>query len=95
MSLLVQGGSLQQVVKVRPARTRLSGNWERWLDFFAEGIERSATQALLALVQTDRDRIATLGRTAPSALALHTALRAGPSPRPRRSGAPPGCPRPR
>lgn len=63
---------------------RLSGNWERWLDFFAEGIERSATQALqvaqalLALVQTDRDRIATLGRAAPSALAVHTALQRRP-----------------
>ena len=63
---------------------RASGNWERWLDFFAEGIERSATQAvqvsqaLLTLVQADRDRIATLGRNAPSALALHSALQRRP-----------------
>ena len=53
---------------------RLRSNWERWLDFFVEGIEMSATQALattrglLALVTADRDRVATLGRAAVSAL---------------------------
>lgn len=63
---------------------RVSGDWERWLDFFAEGVEASATQAvhtaqaLLALVNADRDRIATLGRPAASALALHTALQRQP-----------------
>ncbi len=63
---------------------RLRGDWERWLDFFAEGIEASATQAvatanaLLALVNADRDRIARLGRAAPSALAVHQALQRQP-----------------
>jgi len=63
---------------------RLRGDWERWLDFFAEGIEISATQAvatanaLLALVNTDRDRIAGLGRAASSALAVHQALQRQP-----------------
>jgi len=63
---------------------RLRGDWERWLDFFAEGIELSATQAvttantLLALVNADRDRIARLGRAAPSALAVHQALQRQP-----------------
>jgi Fic family protein len=63
---------------------RLRGDWERWLDFFAEGIEVSATQAvetanaLLALVNKDRDRIAGLGRAAPSALAIHQALQRQP-----------------
>jgi Fic family protein len=63
---------------------RLHGDWERWLDFFAEGIEASATQAvstantLLALVNADRDRIARLGRAAPSALAVHQALQRQP-----------------
>jgi Fic family protein len=63
---------------------RLRGNWERWLDFFAEGIEASATQAvatanaLLALVNADRDRIAGLGRAAGSALAVHQALQRQP-----------------
>jgi Fic family protein len=59
---------------------RLHGDWEAWLDFFAEGIEVSATQAvatahaLLALVEDDRNRIAGLGRAAASALKVHLAL---------------------
>lgn len=63
---------------------RLQGDWERWLDYFAEGIEQSATQAvatakqLLALVDQDRDRIATLGRSATSALAVLQALQRQP-----------------
>jgi Fic family protein len=63
---------------------RLTGDWERWLDFFAEGIAASATQALhtaqalLALVSADRDRLVTLGRPAASALALHQALQKQP-----------------
>lgn len=63
---------------------RLRGDWERWLDFFAEGMQVSAAQALatahglLALVTTDRDRIATLGRAAVSALAVHRALQRQP-----------------
>ena len=63
---------------------RLQGDWERWLDYFAEGVALSATQAvataqrLLALVNEDRDRIATLGRGAASALAVHQALQRQP-----------------
>ncbi|MCL4745707.1 MAG: Fic family protein [Burkholderiaceae bacterium] len=63
---------------------RLRGDWERWLDFFTEGIEATATQAvatanaLLALVNADRDRIAGLGRAAASALAVHQALQRRP-----------------
>ena len=63
---------------------RLEGDWERWLDFFAEGIEVSATQgvatanALLRIVNEDRDRIAALGRAAQSALAVHGALQRQP-----------------
>jgi len=63
---------------------RLNGDWERWLDFFAEGIETSATQAvhtantLLTLVDADRDRIAGLGRAATSALTVHQALQRQP-----------------
>lgn len=63
---------------------RLRGDWERWLDFFAEGIEASATQAvatanaLLGLVNADRDHIAGLGRAAASALAVHQALQRQP-----------------
>jgi len=63
---------------------RLRGDWERWLDFFAEGIESSAVQALatsnalLALVSADRERIAGLGRAAASALEVHQALQRQP-----------------
>lgn len=63
---------------------RLRGDWERWLGFFAEGIEVSATQAvatanaLLSLVNADRDRIAGLGRAAASALTVHHALQRQP-----------------
>ena len=65
-------------------RVRLEGDWERWLDFFAEGIATSAHQAmmtaqgLLATVDRDRDRIAGLGRVAPSALSVHQALQRQP-----------------
>jgi len=63
---------------------RLNGDWERWFEFFAEGVELSAAQAvatanaLLALVNADRDRIAGLGRAAGSALAVHQALQRQP-----------------
>ncbi|HUF80258.1 MAG TPA: Fic family protein [Burkholderiales bacterium] len=59
---------------------RLRGDWERWLDFFAEGVQTSAAQAvatanaLLALVEADRGRIVRLGRAAGSALTVHEAL---------------------
>jgi len=63
---------------------RLSGDWERWMEFFAEGIEVSATQgvvtanALLQIVIEDRDRIAGLGRATQSALTVHSALQRQP-----------------
>jgi Fic family protein len=63
---------------------RLKGDWERWLDFFAEGVQVSATQAaatanaLLALVEADRKRIGGLGRAATSALTVHLALQRQP-----------------
>ncbi len=63
---------------------RLTGDWERWLDFFADAIQVSAEQALatatdlLALVEADRVRVASLGRPAASALAVHEALQRQP-----------------
>jgi Fic family protein len=63
---------------------RTRGDWERWLEFFAEGVQVSAEQAmatanaLLALVNADRNRIAGLGRAASSALAVHEALQRQP-----------------
>ncbi|MGE3342573.1 MAG: Fic family protein [Vicinamibacterales bacterium] len=60
------------------------GDWERWLDFFAEAIRVSAEQAvtttndLLALVEADRVRVAGLGRAAASALTVYEALQRQP-----------------
>jgi Fic family protein len=59
---------------------RLSGDWEGWLEFFADAVQYSATQAtasakrLLALAAGDTQRIAGRGRAAASALAVHQVL---------------------
>lgn len=61
-------------------RVRLDGDWEAWLDFFADAVIVTSTQAvdtarqLLALSDHDRDAIGTLGRATPSALQVHRAL---------------------
>jgi Fic family protein len=63
---------------------RLSGDWEAWLEFFADAIVASATQAtesakrLLELASVDRQRIEALGRPAGSALTIHRALQRQP-----------------
>ena len=59
---------------------RLTGDWEAWLDFFAEAVIVTATQAvetarqLLDLSSQDRDKISGLGRAAASTLQVHRAL---------------------
>lgn len=59
---------------------RLTGDWEAWLDFFAEAVSVTATQAvetaqqLLELSRQDQDKISALGRAAASALQVHRAL---------------------
>ena len=59
---------------------RLNGNWEAWLDFFAEAVIFTTTQAvdtarqLVDLANDDRDRISGLGRAAASSLQVHQAL---------------------
>jgi len=59
---------------------RLHGDWEAWLDFFAEAVTVTAGQAvetarqLLDLSNRDRDRIGGLGRAAASAFQIHRAL---------------------
>jgi Fic family protein len=63
---------------------RLSGDWESWLEFFAEAVVSSATQAvasakrLLELASADGRRIESLGRAAASALAIHRVLQRQP-----------------
>jgi len=59
---------------------RLTGDWEAWLDFFAEAVIVTATQAvdtarqLVDLANSDRDKISSLGRAAASALQIHRTL---------------------
>jgi Fic family protein len=59
---------------------RLTGDWEAWLDFFAEAIVVTATQAvttarqLLDLSSRDQDRIRGIGRAATSTLEVHREL---------------------
>ncbi|WPD23471.1 MAG: Fic family protein [Candidatus Electrothrix scaldis] len=59
---------------------RLTGDWESWLDFFAEAVIETAGQAvetarnLARLAETDRQRIHSLGRSAGSALRVHQVL---------------------
>ncbi|MGO8880519.1 MAG: Fic family protein [Desulfomonilaceae bacterium] len=59
---------------------RLTGDWEAWLDFFAEAVIVTATQAvetaqqLLDLSNKDRVKISGLGRATASTLAVHLEL---------------------
>jgi Fic family protein len=59
---------------------RLNGDWEAWLDFFADAVITTATQAvetsqqLLDLSKRDRNKIGALGRAALSTLQVHRAL---------------------
>lgn len=61
-------------------RVRITGDWEAWLDFFAEAVITVATQAvetaqkLLQLSDNDKLRVIGLGRAAESTLQVHRAL---------------------
>lgn len=61
-------------------KVREKGDWESWLDFFADAIIFTASQAfetaqqLLALTGRHREAIAALGRAAFSSLKVHGAL---------------------
>ncbi|HEU0201678.1 MAG TPA: Fic family protein [Burkholderiaceae bacterium] len=63
---------------------RLSGDWERWLDFFAEAVFETATQAsdaagrIVTLMQEHRQRVESLGRAAGSAIAVYEAMQRQP-----------------
>ena len=63
---------------------RTTGDWERWLGFFLEGVEQTADgavatgQRLAALFRDDRERIRPKGRRAGSMLRIHDALKARP-----------------
>ena len=59
---------------------RMTGDWEAWLDFFADAVIVTATQAveaaqqILDLSNRDRDKINGLGRAAASTLKVHHLL---------------------
>ena len=59
---------------------RTTGDWEAWLMFFAEAVAATATQGvesinkLAKMAEQDKATIAGLGRAAPSAGQVHTAL---------------------
>lgn len=63
---------------------RREGDWEAWLTFFLEGVQKTAdgavatVQRLTALFQEDHDRIVPKRRRAGSALRVHEALKARP-----------------
>lgn len=65
-------------------QVRQSGAWERWLDFFLDGIVQTAEQAadtarrLLSLFELDRTLVEGLGRGAPSALRVHQFMQSHP-----------------
>ena len=65
-------------------RVRFQGDWEAWLDFFLEGVERVATQALqtarrlVDLFAADAARVQGAGRASGSALRVLGALRERP-----------------
>jgi len=59
---------------------RLEGDWEAWLDFFLEGVEQTANNAvetakrLLALFQEDEQKIQHTGRRASTTLQIFRVL---------------------
>jgi len=59
---------------------RREGDWESWIEFFADGVAETADGAvstarrLLDLARADRDRVQRLGRSAGSAAIVHDAL---------------------
>lgn len=61
-------------------RVRAEGDWESWLDFFLEGAEQTASNAvqtarrLVALFKEDAERAQSLGRAAASTLRLFQVL---------------------
>jgi Fic family protein len=63
---------------------RASGDFERWLDFFATAIRVSAEQAtttglrISAVFRDDRNRVREMGRQAPTILLVQEALQAKP-----------------
>lgn len=62
------------------SRVRTDGEWEEWVEFFAQGIEQTANSAVATaqrmneMAQADRDSIQKAGRVVGSSLQVHSAL---------------------
>jgi Fic family protein len=60
---------------------RLKGDWERWCEFFLDGVAATATQAaddarkIIDLLERDRIAISQIGKASKSALKIHDYLR--------------------
>ena len=65
-------------------RVRMEGDWEAWLDFFAEGVRETAESAVVTarriveLFEADRQKIQGHRRSVGSALRVHAALQKRP-----------------
>jgi len=65
-------------------RVRTHGDWQSWMRFFLTGVRDTANHAartardILTLFESDRDRIAAIGRGAGSALRVHECLQIHP-----------------
>lgn len=65
-------------------QVRLEGDWEAWVDFFLEGVERTAASAvetvrrLVTLFHEDEQKVQTLGRKTTTALQAFHVLRERP-----------------
>jgi Fic family protein len=63
---------------------RESGDWESWVEFFLQGVIETSGQGvstarrLLSLFHEDQQKIASLGRAAPSVLRIHAELQRNP-----------------
>ena len=63
---------------------RRAGAWETWMEFFLTGVAETAEQAtetareLTSMFEAHRQRIGSLGRSAPSALRVHEFMQARP-----------------
>ncbi|HBR69707.1 MAG TPA: cell filamentation protein Fic [Rhodospirillaceae bacterium] len=59
---------------------RIKGDWERWCEFFLDGVTETATQAandakkIIDLLEQDRLRISQIGKASKSALKIHDYL---------------------
>jgi Fic family protein len=64
--------------------TRNDGGWKEWLDFFLQGVRDTANQAVQTAIEIDRlfradkGKIASFGRSAPSALRIYQLAQANP-----------------